>query len=91
MLGAFTAFTASASSRGVTVNASNLKGYSRACAAGGMGYFPDKRTRRKAQMYPDEASARVYLESRLWPNGVTCPECKGVERITVRNTTRQWR
>src|SRR6266704_4727764 len=35
-------------------------------------------------MYPDEASARVYLEGRLWPNGVTCPECKGMERITVR-------
>src|SRR6202795_4544744 len=36
------------------------------------------------EMYPDEASARVYLESRLWPNGVTCPECKSIERITVR-------
>src|SRR5712692_7667099 len=36
------------------------------------------------EMYPDEASARTYLEGRLWPNGVTCPECKGMERITVR-------
>src|SRR6266852_1246687 len=36
------------------------------------------------EMFPDEASARVYLESRLWPNGVTCPECKSMERITVR-------
>jgi hypothetical protein len=35
-------------------------------------------------MYPDEASARVYLESRLWPNGVICPDCKSMERITVR-------
>ena len=36
------------------------------------------------ELFPDEASARVYLESRLWPNGVTCPECKATERITVR-------
>jgi transposase-like protein len=36
------------------------------------------------EMYPDEASARTYLEGRLWLNGVTCPECKGMERITVR-------
>jgi len=36
------------------------------------------------EMFPDEASARTYLEGRLWPNGVTCPECKGLERITVR-------
>ena len=36
------------------------------------------------EMYPNEASARVYLESRLWPNGVTCPDCKSMERITVR-------
>src|SRR6202045_3406519 len=36
------------------------------------------------EMYPDEASARTYLESRLWPNGVTCPDCKSKERITVR-------
>ncbi len=34
--------------------------------------------------YPDEASARVYLEGRLWPNGVTCPQCKSKERITTR-------
>src|SRR5579863_792378 len=29
-------------------------------------------------------SARKYLEGRLWPNGVTCPECKSKERITTR-------
>jgi transposase-like protein len=35
-------------------------------------------------MFPDGESARLYLESRLWENGVTCPACKSVERITTR-------
>ena len=34
--------------------------------------------------FPDEATARMYLESRLWAGGVKCPECKGNERITER-------
>jgi transposase-like protein len=34
--------------------------------------------------FPDEETARTYLEGRLWANGVTCPECKGKERITTR-------
>ena len=36
------------------------------------------------QMFPDEETARVYLESRLWPKGVTCPTCSGQDRITPR-------
>ena len=36
------------------------------------------------ERFPDKESARVYLESRLWPNGVVCPVCKAGERITVR-------
>lgn len=36
------------------------------------------------QIIPDEESARAYLEGRLWKDGVTCPECKQQERITVR-------
>lgn len=36
------------------------------------------------QMFPDAESARLYLESRLWENGVTCPTCKATERITTR-------
>ena len=36
------------------------------------------------QMFPDAETARVYLEARLWPNGVVCPTCKGQERITTR-------
>lgn len=36
------------------------------------------------QMFPDAESARVYLESRLWADGVTCPTCKAIERITTR-------
>jgi transposase-like protein len=35
-------------------------------------------------MFPDQETARVYLESRLWPNGVRCPVCGLGERITTR-------
>src|SRR5574343_478397 len=31
------------------------------------------------QAIPDQESARQYLESRLWPDGVTCPTCKKAE------------
>lgn len=31
-----------------------------------------------------ENSARKYLESRLWPQGATCPFCAFKERITAR-------
>lgn len=36
------------------------------------------------QMFPDAESARLYLESRLWENGVICPSCASKERITTR-------
>jgi transposase-like protein len=36
------------------------------------------------EMFPDQETARVYLESRLWPNGVRCPVCGLGERITTR-------
>src|ERR1700737_318544 len=36
------------------------------------------------ERFPDAEAARIYLESRLWPVGVTCPVCKSVERITAR-------
>ena len=43
------------------------------------------------ERFPDKESARVYFESRLWPNGVICPVCRngqwdmgGVSRITPR-------
>ena len=26
-------------------------------------------------LFPDEHAARVYLEARIWPNGVKCPDC----------------
>lgn len=29
------------------------------------------------ERFPDEASAREYLESRLWPDGPRCPQCGG--------------
>ena len=36
------------------------------------------------QLFPDAESARLYLEARLWPNGVSCPICASGERIGVR-------
>lgn len=36
------------------------------------------------KMFPDQEAARIYLESRLWPEGVKCPCCGLPERITVR-------
>ena len=36
------------------------------------------------KMFPDQESARTYLEKRLWPNGARCPCCGLGERITAR-------
>jgi len=36
------------------------------------------------ELFPDEETARKYLESRLWPDGATCPKCKAEERIGTR-------
>lgn len=36
------------------------------------------------QMFPDAESARVYLESRRWPQGARCPVCGLTDRITTR-------
>jgi transposase-like protein len=36
------------------------------------------------QMYPDEATARTYLESRRWPSGAVCPACGEAKRIGTR-------
>ncbi len=36
------------------------------------------------ELFPDEESARQYLEDRLWPDGVKCPTCASSERITIR-------
>jgi len=35
-------------------------------------------------MFPDAESARVYFESRLWPDGVRCPVCAEPKNITTR-------
>src|SRR3990167_9914056 len=35
-------------------------------------------------LFPDQEAARLYLESRLWPNGPVCPVCASGERITTR-------
>jgi len=34
-------------------------------------------------LFPDEETARTYLEGRLWPNGPRCPFCAS-ERVTTR-------
>jgi transposase-like protein len=36
------------------------------------------------EMFPSAESARLFLESRIWSEGVTCPSCKGKESITTR-------
>jgi len=36
------------------------------------------------EMFPDAESARLFLESRLWPDGVICPACKASGNITTR-------
>jgi len=37
------------------------------------------------KLFPDEETARLYLESRFWADGVKCPVCaSGEDRITTR-------
>ncbi len=36
------------------------------------------------EMFPDQQTARVYIEKRLWKDGVFCPFCKEKEKITTR-------
>jgi transposase-like protein len=36
------------------------------------------------QRFPDQETARVYIEGRLWPNGPRCPVCGLGERVTER-------
>ena len=36
------------------------------------------------EMFPNQETARTYLEGRLWPNGPHCPTCGLGERITAR-------
>ncbi len=37
-------------------------------------------------LFPDEETARVYLEDRLWPKGPVCPDCKSGERVSALGT-----
>lgn len=37
-------------------------------------------------MFPDEESARVYLEGRIWPSGPICPACQSGEHISALGT-----
>ncbi len=36
------------------------------------------------EMFPDQETARIYLEKNLWPEGPKCPVCGLGERITTR-------
>jgi len=36
------------------------------------------------EIFPNQEAAREYLESRLWPVGVTCPRCKTGDKIHQR-------
>lgn len=38
------------------------------------------------KLYPDEDSARKYLEGLLWPYGPFCPTCKKNDRLTARKS-----
>ncbi|MEX1179635.1 MAG: IS1595 family transposase [Cucumibacter sp.] len=37
-----------------------------------------------SKLYPNEETARAYMESRRWPNGTVCPHCEETKRITPR-------
>ena len=36
------------------------------------------------EMFPDQETARVYIEKRRWKDGVVCPFCQKKENITTR-------
>jgi len=36
------------------------------------------------KLFPDQETARKYLEGRIWAKGVKCPKCSSTDRITVR-------
>ena len=36
------------------------------------------------KLFPDQESARIYFEGRIWAKGVKCPTCSSTDRITTR-------
>jgi transposase-like protein len=36
------------------------------------------------KLFPDQETAREYLEGRLWPKGAKCPKCSSPDRVTAR-------
>jgi transposase-like protein len=36
------------------------------------------------KLFPDVETARKYLETKLWPNGATCPKCRKTDGIVTR-------
>lgn len=41
------------------------------------------------EMFPDQETARTYLESRLWPEGPKCPVCGLSPRQNQRRNARE--
>jgi hypothetical protein len=35
------------------------------------------------ELFPDQEAARIYLEGRLWPDGVRCSCCGLSERLSA--------
>ena len=40
------------------------------------------------EMFPDQETAREYLEERRWHGHVSCPHCGGCDKITARKGSR---
>lgn len=43
------------------------------------------------QMFPDQATARIYLEKKRWNNKVSCPYCNSTDRIQTRKAIGYYR
>jgi transposase-like protein len=43
------------------------------------------------QKFPDETTARTYLEARRWPTGPICPHCNNGARVQVRKVVGYFR
>ncbi len=59
-----------------------------------MGYNVFMRAKKKSEVlsvyeflrqFPDEQSARIYLEARRWPEGRSCPYCHSIRTANVKN------
>lgn len=42
------------------------------------------------RMFPDEASCKLYLTMRRWPDGVACPKCGNTKVYTLKSRPFNW-